>query len=237
MIGSPYLHAIKAGLFAAPGCLDKGFYGVFDFTIGHGMAPIAIVIAGHTRRGPGGVKSVVRITMLANVVELLKDHRPFGMYGVRDGSKVRNDGVVAMAEVPPCQHGSGMDRHGFDDEHRGATDRPLDIVGPVLLGRQTIQCHVRRMRTKDDAIAQPMSSDVNRRKKPWIGSRCFVVVHRHQHVLAGRVSGLCLFHKVMKPVPYARTGHGLATTHALTYGSARWQPRQSLAPSVRDHHR
>jgi len=55
-----------------------------------------------------------------------------------------------------------MDRHRFEDDHRGAADRALGVIGDMALGRQSIDGHVCCMSAKYDAVAKGVPMDQER---------------------------------------------------------------------------
>ena len=55
-----------------------------------------------------------------------------------------------------------MDRHRFDDNHPGTADSTLGVVGDMALRRQPVDCHVRGVSAKHDAIAERVPANLKR---------------------------------------------------------------------------
>ena len=93
------------------------------------------------------------------MVELVEDHRPFGLHRLGDLAEVRDDLVGGVPEVAARQHGRGVDRHRLDHDHRGPAQGPLAVVGEVPRARQAALGHVGGVRAEDDAVAQGLVAD------------------------------------------------------------------------------
>ena len=93
--------------------------------------------------------------MLADVIKLLQDRRSVFMHGVGNLAEMRNDLVVAMAEITARQHRGRVYRNRFDHDHRRAADGALLVVTAMALARQAELRHVGGMCTEDDTIIQP----------------------------------------------------------------------------------
>jgi hypothetical protein len=162
MIGGKDLHPVEAAFARPRGRVDKAGDHLLDFCPAHGVRHVRVVVGGQPGRRPAGPERVVEVAMLADMVELLDHHRIVGVAGFGDGAEAGDHRVVIGAEVAAGEHRRRVDRHRLDDDHRRAADRPLEIVGAVLLARQAIARHVGRVGTEHDAVLQPPRSKLKR---------------------------------------------------------------------------
>ena len=71
---------------------------------------------------------IVPIAMLAHVINLLDHHGTFSMAIIGNFAEMRNDVVVRVTVVTPCQNRRGFHRNRFDDDHAGTANGALQIV-------------------------------------------------------------------------------------------------------------
>src|SRR5262245_10200239 len=108
---------------------------------------------------------IIRIAMGTDMIELLDRDRAILLDGGGDFPEMRNDAVVAGAEIAACQHCRRMHRHWFDDYHGSTANRPLSIVGDMLAVRHAILCHVGRVCAEDDPVTQRLLTQLHRGKE------------------------------------------------------------------------
>ena len=73
--------------------------------------------------------------MLTDVIQLLQDRCTMPVDRVGDLAKMRNDFVIAMPKIASGQNRGRMDRHGFNHDHRSASDRAFLIVTSMPFAR------------------------------------------------------------------------------------------------------
>jgi len=162
VIGGPDLDPVEAGFLAPDRGIDKALNGLLDLILGHGVAAIVVMIAGPARGRPVGMPGIVPVAMRAHVIELLDHHRAMRLAGLGDAGEMRDDVIAGVAEIAARQHGGGMDRHRLDHDHRRATQSALQVIGQVLIPRQTVMGHVGGVGTEHDAVLQLFVAQLDR---------------------------------------------------------------------------
>ena len=99
VIGREQIDAVETGRLAAPRSLGKAVDDFLDFALTHGVAAVGIVVGGQARGRPVRHEGQVRITVLADVVQLLQDRGAVGVNGVGDLAEMRDNLVVTVAKV------------------------------------------------------------------------------------------------------------------------------------------
>ena len=117
IVGGEEFYAVKARLLGAAGSLHETIDNLLDLGFAHGVAAIGIVKRWQSRRRPGRLVGIVKVTVLAHVIELMADDRAVAMHSVGDLAEMRNDLVGGMAEISTGENGGAMHRHGLDDDH------------------------------------------------------------------------------------------------------------------------
>ena len=92
--------------------------------------------------------------MLADVVQLMDDHRTLGVARVGDGAEASMTASSPAPEVAASQYGRRVHRHRLDDDHRRPATGPLEVVAEVTVAWQSALGHVGGVRTEHDAVAQ-----------------------------------------------------------------------------------
>ena len=125
MIGRPDFDAVKSGFLATYRSGHKGGDQFLNFSFGHRVTTITIVIARHTGRPPMRLIAQIRVAMLTNVIELLKDNRASVFDGFQYFSERRYDGIVFSTKISACKNPSAMNGNRFSDDHRCAAQSAL----------------------------------------------------------------------------------------------------------------
>ena len=71
--------------------------------------------------------------MLADMIELMEDHRAMRMDGVGDLAEMRDDLIGRMAEIAAGQDGGAMHRHRLDHDHRRTAAGALLVIAAMAL--------------------------------------------------------------------------------------------------------
>ena len=100
--------------------------------------------------------------MLTDVIQLLNHDGAVLVTTVGDFPKVRDDRVVAVPEIASRQNRIAVNRNGFNHNHRGATDRPFQVVAVVARDRQTVHRHIGGVSAEVKPVLQCLVPDVNR---------------------------------------------------------------------------
>ena len=152
----------KPDSLARRAACDEAFDDLLDLGLGHGMAAVGIVEGGQTRGRPARLVGIVEIAVLADMIELMADHRAMRMDGIGDFAEMRNDLVGRVAEIAARQNGGAMHRHRLDDDHRSTAARALLVIAAMPLAGQAHVRHVGGVRAEDDAIAQGLVAKLQR---------------------------------------------------------------------------
>ena len=100
MIGGEQLDAVEARRLGAAGGGDEAVDHLLDLGLAHAVAAVAVVEGRQARGRPVGGEGIVEVAMLADMVELMQDHRAMGMDGVGDLAEVRDDLVACWRKLP-----------------------------------------------------------------------------------------------------------------------------------------
>src|SRR5690606_17338990 len=133
VIGCPDLDAVETCLPAPPGRLNETVDRFLDLGFAHPVRAVRVVIAGQARGGPAGMERIVRVGMLADMIELLYGDGAIAPDGFGNLAEMRDDAVVARAEIATSQHGRLMHGHRFHHDHASAAYGALGIVGHMAL--------------------------------------------------------------------------------------------------------
>ncbi len=129
---------------------------LLDFGLAHAVAAVAVVKGGKPRGRPVGLEGIVEVAMLADMVELVEDHRAMGVDGIGDLAEMRDDLVGRMAEIAAGQHRGAVNRHRLDHDHGGAADGALLVIGAMALAREAALRHVGGVGAEDDAVGKSL---------------------------------------------------------------------------------
>ena len=106
------------------------------------MAAIGIVKGWQSRRRPGRLEGIVKVTVLADVIKLMADHSAVAMHSVGNLAEMRNDLVGGMAEIATGENGGAMHRHGLNDYHAGTATGAFFVVATVAFTGQPLLRHI-----------------------------------------------------------------------------------------------
>ena len=165
VIGREQLDPIEPRLLGPPCRLDVALDHLLDLGLAHPVAAVRIVERGQPRWRPAGLEGVVEVAVLADMVELMQDHRPFRVHRIGDLAKVRDHLVARVPEIAAREHRRGMHGHRLDHDHPGTAQGSLAIVAQMPRPRQAVLGHVGRMRAEHDAVAQGLVPDGQRREQ------------------------------------------------------------------------
>src|SRR5689334_15187064 len=107
--------------------------------------------------------------MLADVIELVADHRAMLMHRISDLAEMRNDFVARMAEVAARQHTRAVNGNRLHHDHAGSAPRPLFVISPVPLARQPGFGHVGGVSAKDNTVSQRLVAKLKGLEQGWKG--------------------------------------------------------------------
>jgi hypothetical protein len=165
MVRGEQLDPVETAVLGPPRSLRKGLDQLLDLRLADGVAAVGIVIGRLARGRPVGLEGGVRVAVLADVIDLVDHHRAVLVAGLGDGPEGRDDGVVLVAEVAPCQDPGAMGGYGLDHDHRGASTCPLGVVAQVPRAGQAVLGHVRGVGAEHDAVLQRRVPQGERRQQ------------------------------------------------------------------------
>jgi hypothetical protein len=167
VVGGEQLDPVEARRVRPPRGLREALDAGLDLGQAHGVAAVLVVVGRQARGRPAGRERVVRVAVLADVVELLDHDRAVLVAGIGQAAEMRDHRIVAVTEVAARQHRRLMHRHRLDHDHGGPAQRPLQVVVQVTLARQPAFGHVRRVGTEGEPVLQPFVAEIQRLEEVW----------------------------------------------------------------------
>ena len=159
VVGGEDLDPVEAAGLGTGGRRHEPVEQLLDLRARHRVAAVGVVVRGQAGRRPVRRERVVRVAVLADVVQLV-DHDDVGVRGpagIGHPPEGRDDRVVVGAEVAPGEDARAVDGHRLDDDHPGAAERALPVVPEVALAGQAVLGHVGGMGPeRDPAPQRPM---------------------------------------------------------------------------------